>query len=134
LVGGGIFKEYIKKSESEIAETIVKAALLQRKNNNLKIVFVDFGANKYFKNAWEKIRIELESDKSQNTRVVHGDITNFATHQCSTIVNAANSEIIMTGQGGTAGVIGIATGNPGAIDKEAKQLIQKLNQRGIRTS
>lgn len=52
-----------------------------------------------------------------NVSVVQGSITDFKTHGCSAIVNAANMELLFGG--GVSGVIERATGAGPRIEEEA---------------
>jgi len=59
--------------------------------------------------------------------VANGDICQLATHNCSTIVNAANMEVSFGD--GVSRIIGDATGERANINNEAKTHIDEFNRR-----
>ena len=59
--------------------------------------------------------------------VANGDICQFITHNCSTIVNAANMEVRFGA--GISNIIGNATGQRANINNEAKNHIDEFNRR-----
>ncbi|CAJ0841950.1 10690_t:CDS:2 [Entrophospora sp. SA101] len=104
FIGSNIFLSSIGGTKEQLAEIIMKSAINQRKQLK-KIVFVPYAAG-----------IEIKE----------GNITNFATHNCSVIVNAANMEGRFGA--GLSGIIGQATGQSDQINQEAANYIKKFNK------
>lgn len=117
FIGGGIFLHAFKMNKEQLATDIVKSMMKLKPAQ--KIVFVTWGQEdtEIFKRVMEKL------STSDNFSLAPGSITDFKTHKCDTIVNAANMEISFGG--GISGVIGNATEKSSEIDAGAKELIQK---------
>lgn len=117
FIGGGIFLNAFKMTKEELAKDIVKT--LQKIKPAQSIVFVTWGQEdtEIFKKVMADLAVK------ENFSLAPGSITDFKTHKCDTIVNAANMEVSFGG--GISGVIGNATEKGEEIDAGAKELIQK---------
>lgn len=120
FIGGGIFLHAFKMTKEQLAKDIV--VTLKKLKPATEIVFVTWGQED------TEIFKKLLDAKigTPNFRLVPGSITDFKAHQCSTIVNAANMEIVFGG--GISGVIGNATQKSAEINGGARQLIEKYYQ------
>lgn len=121
FIGGNIFLTAIGGSKQELARNIIEAAINQR-NNELtvqRMIFVPFEAEDktIFQEVLADLRTRYPAERLNGVDIRRGDITQFTTHGCSAIVNAANMEVNFGG--GVSGVIGHATGQAVNINNEA---------------
>jgi O-acetyl-ADP-ribose deacetylase (regulator of RNase III) len=116
FIGGGIFLNSLNKTKLEVAKELI--ASVSQSTSIPAVTFVTWGNEDtlIFKEA-------LKTNTHKNIRLASGSITDFKTHQCPTIVNAANMEVQFGG--GLSGVIGKATGDPEIIDGAVKEAIKE---------
>jgi len=109
----------------------MEAAINQRNNGSTlqRIVFVPYSEEDQgiFQGVLDELRTRYPDQRLNGIEIRRGDITYFGTHQCSTIVNAANMEV-QFGEG-LSGIIGDATGQREDINREAKDRIREYNQK-----
>jgi O-acetyl-ADP-ribose deacetylase (regulator of RNase III) len=115
FLGSGIFLDSIGLNKEQLALRITKTALANQ--GSLPIVLVGYSDEDV--DHFQAAHRELGNPSRIN--VVKGSITDFATHNCEAIVNAANMEVQFGG--GLSGVIGKASKQPREIDAEAARLI-----------
>ncbi len=103
---------------SQLAVTIVRAANGARKNIEIRFIG-DMVEATFLKNA-----MFLTSVTDFNAvNVVSGSITDFKIHGASAIVNPTNMEVVFDPHGVSA-EIGAATGIPGSIAHDVKEIIR----------
>jgi len=94
-----------------------------------RIVFVPYSEadRQIFQRVLDELTTRYPAERLAGIEIRRGDITYFGTHQCSTIVNAANMEVQFGG--GISEIIGDATGERANIDQVAVNLIREYNQK-----
>jgi len=123
FIGGGIFKDRVGQPVEEIAKAVILGALEGSPKMEISFVLLEDENYALFK----KVLLGLEQGKTRsNVRVLQGSIIDFGLHGASAIVNAANMEVRFGN--GISGVIGRATGEIDAIDKEAAEIVLNFNQ------
>lgn len=80
-----------------------------------------------FREILDELATRYPAARLDGVDVARGDINQFTTHNCSTIVNAANIEVSFGG--GISGAIGNATGRGAGINAEALGYINQFNDR-----
>ena len=135
FIGRDIFLKRIGATAHTLAETIIRAALENREN--IEVCFVILGPNgpasdfQLFQTTFQNIHAEpaFQHIQHQEAQVIQGNILDFAAHQASAIVNAANMEVRFGG--GISGAIATAAGasHSRQINLQAQQLIQHFNER-----
>ncbi|OQW51591.1 MAG: hypothetical protein A4S09_10205 [Proteobacteria bacterium SG_bin7] len=123
LIGGGIFLNRVGISRTELAKQIILAALQARKNIKLGFIGMadlDYGA---FKEAYLEIQSTV-TIPAKSIEIYKGSIIDFKFHQCTAIVNAANTEVRFGG--GISGAIGQASGKMNEIENEAQIIIRSI--------
>lgn len=117
FIAGGIFAGRIRPpiDKAELASVIVAACREHRGTVEAVIVAYDEADRAIFAQA-------LAGNTDPGTTLVQGSITRFADHGADAIANAANMEVRFGG--GISGVIGKATGESDAIDREAAAAIE----------
>ncbi len=120
FLGGGIFLGSLGSDKKKLADFIIQKTADHHKGK-LDIKFVTWSEEdtKIFESSLNALK---DKKFKRHANVVKGSITDFKTHHCTVIVNAANMEIAFGG--GLSGVIGKATGVSNEIDKSAKEIIK----------
>ncbi len=122
FIAGGIFAGRIRPpiDKAELAALIVAACRAHR--GEVEAVIVAYG------DADQALfATTLAAGSDAGTTLARGSITSFADHQCDAIANAANMEVRFGS--GISGVIGEATGESEAIDREAAAAIGEFWRR-----
>ena len=119
FIGGGIFLHAFKMNKEQLAKDIVQSMIRYKPSQN--VVFVTWGQEDT--EIFQKVMGQLSAP--DNFSLAPGSITDFKTHKCDTIVNAANMEISFGA--GISGVIGNASEKSEEINAGAKELIQKYS-------
>jgi len=117
FIAGGIFFHRIRPAigKEALAQLIVGACIEHRAELEAVITAHGTGDMGLFKQA-------MAGSQDPGVKLMEGSITRFADHQCAVIANAANMEVVFGG--GLSGIIGAATGQGGAIDREAAAAVQ----------
>ena len=124
FIGGAIFAQMIGVEKNVIAHAILASAIetIKMHGGGMEVVFTIFG-----KPDLDLFTKELSTFKiSEGISIVEGDITQFNTHGCSVIVNAANMEVSFGG--GLSGVIARASEQADEINAEAAKTVSEFNQ------
>ena len=116
FIAGGIFAGRIRPPIDKAGLASVITAACREHRGTVEAVIVAYGEDDraVFAQA-------LAADTDPGTTLVQGSITSFVDHACDAIANAANMEVRFGG--GISGVIGKATGESDAIDREAAAAI-----------
>lgn len=111
---GGIFKSRMGITDEALAKLITDACFTSNPDaSKFVLVMIDHHIYKIF----QKVLADNYPKVDANAVLKQGSITDFSIHQCDTIMNASNMEVIFGG--GLAGAIGRATGEATKIDAQA---------------
>jgi O-acetyl-ADP-ribose deacetylase (regulator of RNase III) len=129
FIGGAIFLGSIGVTQNQLAQAILQSVLESRGNLEIRIVVIGEAEAVIFNHVLTGLRRrpEFQNLPHEAVRVVRTSILNFDVHQCTAIVNAANTEVAFGG--GISGVIGNATRMGAEIDRQAQELISQFNAR-----
>ncbi len=109
FIGGKIFLDRIKVTPEELSGAIVESIIKNNADLTVKIVAFDAHDAELFRRALKAF------SGTDNVLVVQGSITDFKTHGCTAIVNAASMELLFGG--GVSGGIVDSTGNRSDFDR-----------------
>lgn len=118
FIGGGIFLHAFKMSKPQLADFIISS--IAEADSGVKVVIVTWGEED--QKIFQKVLTPERQRKLLRLTLASGSITEFSTHLCDSIVNAANMEVVFGG--GLSGIIGKATGQAQKINAIASELIK----------
>ncbi len=122
FIAGGIFAGRIRPPIDKTGLAALIVAACRDHRSTVEAVIVAFGEADH-----AAFARALADTVDPGITLVEGSITRFADHGAVAIVNAANMEVRFGG--GISGVIGKATGDAAAIDREATAAIEAFWER-----